>query len=435
MNRKTWIAVILLLCIPAFAAAADKTLTRKADAIMLTGGQLQGLLGASPDHIGLLATAGGGLAPIPFQIDQRDAKGELVFPQGEKKSTDSDPAFDSNDELFFMIQDSGGQVADETLSAQGQRVVEVALTDPVDGTQAWVYAVDYGAPAPRSDTDYVRYDPTANTINAKNYTMGFSEKAPIAIGHLSLTPDGGGDNTNQIDRLKVRFRADTVGKLFEIEKNEDGFTSKVIAYIDGPVRVVRRTKNRQTLFWKIPTPSAVLDNIYYVNMFEFPTRVDLPFDVDMFLEKPKFHVTTDSLCSIPGRIFLNEKNPTPVQIDGVMSEAEKNLNMRPYKWMVIAQTGANTGGWMNRLLYDPEKTPAVPRLYYVDDMSKADGPEEEAGQCGNVGYTLDKLEEVEKGVLRLTSVMYNIPAFDASKVKPYLDILDHPVQAQARTVK
>ena len=54
----------------------------------------------------------------------------------------------------------------------------------------------------------------------------------------------------------------------------------VVAWIDGPIRVVRRTKNRQTLFWKIPTPSATLDNIYYANAFEFPTRVDLPFDVD-----------------------------------------------------------------------------------------------------------------------------------------------------------
>jgi hypothetical protein len=157
--------------------------------------------------------------------------------------------------------------------------------------------------------------------------------------------------------------------------------------------------------------------------------------VDTFLSEPRFRVSTDSLCSIPGRVFLNEKNPDPVAIDGKMSEAEQKLDKSPYKWMIVAQTGPNKGAWMNRLLYEKDKTPAVPMLYYVDDMANADAPEEEPGQCGDVGYSLENLEKVEKGVLRLTSVMYNIPDFKPSEIQKTLNILDRPVKVTTAIVK
>lgn len=411
-------------------------LNRTADVVIVNGEELPAVTGRPLDQVGLYAVAGGSLLPVPFQIDQRNEEGDLVFPNGEATSSDPDPTFDSDDELLFMVRDAGEKADAAALPADALAAAEIMVTDPVDGGTAYAYAVAFGSTAVKSDVDYVRYDPARNTIYAKNYTMGFSEEAPIAIGHLSLTPEGGGNNTNQADRLKVRFYAKLSVGDFEIKKDENGFTSKVIAWIDGPIRIVRRTKNRQTLFWKIPTPSAILDNIYYGNAFEFPTRVDLPFDVDTFLKNPTFRVSTDSLCSIPGRIWMNEKNPEPVAIDGVMSEGEKSLNKRPYKWMIVAQTAEGTkGAWMNRLLYDKHATPAVPLLYYNDDMSKPDPPETEPGQCGNVGYELENLEKVEKGVLNLTSIMYNIPDFDKSKIERYLNILDKPLQLKVKTIR
>ena len=435
MLRKFVTCLFMLLLLPAVADAQQKTMNRAADPIIVKGAKLQSLGGFPVGNIGAFAWVGQKLEPIPFQIDQLNEKGSLVFPNGPSKSADPDPSFDANDELLFMVSDCGDKALAGDMPADAKAAVELKLTDPADGGAGWVYVIGFDAPAPRSAVDYVRYDPVGNMIHAKNYTMGFSKKAPIAIGRLSLTPEGGGDNTNQVDRLKVRFSARVLGGMVTIDKNEDGFTSKVIAWIDGPVRIVRRTKNRQTLFWKIPTPSAILDNIYYYNIFEFPTRVDLPFDVDTFLSEPRFRVSTDSLCSIPGRVYLNEKNPKPVKIDGTMSPEEKSLDKSPYKWMVVAQTGKNKGAWMNRLLYEKDKTPAVPMLYYNDDMTRADGPEEEQGECGDVGYELQNLEKVGKGVLRLTSVMYNIPDYEQSKIQTYLNILDRPVRVTASVVK
>ncbi len=432
-SRLLAVAIVLLIfACPAFA----KTMTRQADVVIVKGAKLTGLTGQPVDNIGLFAASGGSLLPMPFQIDERNEAGDLVLPSGPEGFNDPNPNFDSDDELLFMVKDAGGKAATTALPADALAVVEIELTDPADGGKAYAYALAFGSSSVKSDIDYVRYDAAKNTIYAKNYTMGFSAEAPIAIGHLSLTPAGGGNNTNQADRLKIRFSSKLSVGDFRIAKDESGFKSKVVAWIDGPIRVVRRTKNRQTLFWKIPTPSATLDNIYYANAFEFPTRVDLPFDVDLFLKKPKFRVSTDSLCSIKGRIWMNEKNPNPVAIDGVMSEAEKKLVTSPYKWMVVAQTAEGTkGAWMNRLIYDKSSTPAVPRLYYNDDMSKPDPPETEPGQCGDVGYELANLEKVEKGVLELTSVMYNIPEFEKSKIDSYLNILDKPLEVSATTLR
>jgi hypothetical protein len=430
---KALIVLILLTALvviaPSVFAQESNTMTRDADPVFVPGGKLAALYGTPLENIGAFALVGGSLIPIPFQIDQMDAKGELVFPEGPKKTSDDDPSFDATDQLLFMVRDAGSKAASAQLPAGASTTVEVLLTDPADGGSAWIYVAAFAGPAPRSDVDYVRFDPAKNMIHAQNYVMGFSETAPIAIGYLSLTEAGGGLTGNQADRLKIRFNSKAFDGLVVIEKNEEDFSSEVVAWIDGPIRIVRRTKNRMTLFWKIPSPSAMLDNIYYANYFEFPIQVNLPFDVDTFLNKPKLRVSTDGLCSTEKRVFFNEKNPNPVEMDGVMTEAEKALNLREYDWMVVKYApGGPPGGWMNRMIYDKGETKVVPHLYYNDDMAKPDGPETEPGQCGDVGYTLENMETVEKGVLKLTSVMYNIPEFSREKIPVYMNILDKPIQ-------
>ena len=425
------LTAIMIMFVTGALMANDKTLERTADPVLVSGRNLGALFGHSLDKIGLYAFIEGAFVPVPFQVDQRNAKGKLVFTNGKHAGKDNDPAFDLNDDLVFMVADCGDRSSIDNLPAGVQRAVELTVMDPVNKQKGWVYALAFSEKVKRSGVDYVRYDGTQNMIYAQNYSMGFSKDAPIAIGHLAMTKAGGGEGDNQADRLKIRFSAKIMGVL--IEKDEEGFTSEVVAWIDGPVRVVRRTKNRQTIFWKIPTPSVYLDNIYYANVFEFPTRVDMPFDVKTFISNPRFRISTDTLCSVPDRIYLNEKNPQPVSIDGKMSEAELKLDKSPFSWMIIAQQGK--GGWLNRILYDKKSTPAVPYLYYMDDSSSLDPPESDPGQCGEVGYTLENLIDVSKGILRLTSVMYNIPKFDSSKIQSYLNILDHPVRVDTTQIR
>jgi hypothetical protein len=62
------------------------------------------------------------------------------------------------------------------------------------------------------------------------------------------------------------------------------------------VRVVRHTIN-QVQLWKLKSPQALTDNVYYFNAFEFPTVIELPFRADLVVSNPKFRISTDGLCN------------------------------------------------------------------------------------------------------------------------------------------
>ena len=428
--------ITILICLIAVATYAEepKTLSRTADVVIIKAAGFGPLLGRPISSLRAYAAGPQGFKPIPYQIDERDAKNRLVFPYGPKAGKDEDNGLlDANDELVFMIKDAGGKADPSEFPKGYSAAVTIDITDPIDGGKSWVYLLDFNSPPPPSPIDYVRFDPVNNMIYAANYVMGFDKKAPIGIGYLALTPEGGGNGKNYIDRLKIRFKATTLGGTVKIDRNEEQFTCKVVAWIDGPVRVIRHTENRMILILNIPTPSAMLDNVYYFNHFEFPTEVSIPFDVDTLISNPEFRVSTDALCSAAGMTFRNEKNPKPVLIDGVMSEEEKKLDHSKYKWMAVTVPPPNKGAWINWLIYD-KKTGALPELFYADDKTTLDPPENEPGQCCNVGYMLKGMSKMKKGVLRLNSIMYNIPVFTEDKITEYLNILDHPLIATVGSI-
>lgn len=421
------------ISIPAHSANAKKTLTRKSDPIIIAGEKLPRLLGAEIDEIRIYAAnAKGKLAPIPFQIDERDARGTLVFPFGPKKTSDPDPAFDANDELIFMARDTGGAAAKENRPKDAENGTEIEIEDPLDDGLSRVYAFTFKKPPPRSSVDYVGISQNADTITSPRYKTGFCRDATISFCNLTLTPPGGGDGRNYADRLKIR--ADAVVRVVKVEihKTENDFTSDVLAWIDGPVRVIRRTNNKMMLFWKIPTPGSIVDNVYYLDSFIFPTEVDVPFDLETLLEKVVFRVSTDHNRNAIGKRFANTNNRAGTTIDGKMSDAEKQLDVSPYEWMIVHGTKpGRRGGWLNRIVYDPE-IEAQPYLFYMDDAAAPEPPENETGQIGNIGYDLRKTETLKKGVWRLTSFMYNIPDYHPGDETEYLNILDHPLKVTVR---
>jgi hypothetical protein len=435
--------VCVLLVVIAAAAFFDtksmsshitkKTLKRKSDPVIVRGAQLEKLLGVPPEKIRVFAAGPDGkLETIPFQIDERDPKGELVFPFGPKRSSDPDPNFDPNDELVFMAKDTGPQAPRETWPKNADAGVEIEITDPLDGGRGWVYAMSFAAPPQKSRVDYVSISKDGMKITTPRYETAFCREAPIAFGSIALTKEGGGDGLNYIDRLKIRATAVPRMINIPIKKSENDFSSELVAYIDGPVRVIRRTNNKMYLFWKIPTPGSIVDNVYYYDQFVFPTEVYVPFDLGALLQDMRFRVTTDHNKRAKGMRFVNSNNPNGADIDGKMTPEERKLNLDPYSWMVIHGTKpGRRGGWLNRIEFDKE-IKAQPYLYYMDDEKAADPPESDPGQIGNIGYDIRYMETLKKGVWRLTSYMYNVTDYQPGAEKEYLDVLDHPLTVTVR---
>ncbi len=424
------LSILALAVVSVTAAGGQKSLQRSEDQIIVAGRTLPAAMGWPIAQVRAFRFAQGQAVPIPFQIDEKLKNGKYALTAGNDRQAD-DGVFDDNDELVFMASDTGDQGAKSALPNQPTAVAELTISDPADGGKAWVYLARYETnPPPLSTGDYVVYDNTRTFIDTLRYQMGFHQQALLSIGHLSVKPAGGGDNTDIVDRLKVRFSATTLGGMVKIEKNENEFVSRTLGWIDGPVRIVRATAN-QMMLWKIKTPSAYLYNIYYVNSFEFPTEVNLPFNPAAVMSDIHFRVTSDGICGQKGKLFYNSNNLAGMVIDGAMSDAENKLNLDPYKWSAV--TGPNNSyAWINRLVYDAAATPAVPKLYYRDDRTSLDNPEDDPGQCGEVGYSLINLEKVKKGKLRLLSIMYNAPQFTLNKVNRYMQILDRPLKVSGQ---
>lgn len=427
-------AILLATSIVACAAPKTKSFSRQADPVIIKGEKLTPLLGKPIANIRLYASNGKSMTPIPFQIDERNDDGSLVFPFGPKPSADSDNGLlDKNDELVFMAMDLGPGAAKKKIFPAGwSKAVEIKVSDPLNGSSAFAAAFYFSNPPKRSPVDYVSISSDGNRVDARNFFMTFSKDAPIGFDSLGITPAGGGNGKSSVDKLKIRVK--TVLRLMKnpIHKSENDFESEMVAFIDGPVRVVRRTINKMMIIWKIASPGSAIDNVFYYNAFEFPTEVMVPFDIGMLASEFRFRISTDGNENQMGKIFLNEKNPVGVTLDGRMSDREKNLDLSPYKWSVVYGTEkGNTGAWINRLEF-LDDIEAVPRLYYADDIRAAEAPENVPGQFGAMGYDVAKMETVKKGSWRITSFMYNKPTYKPGDEKEFLNILDHPLKSTAR---
>jgi len=200
------LASILAPAVVSVMAAGDqKSLQRGEDQIIVAGRTLPAALGWPIAQVRAFRFTQGKVVAVPFQIDEKLKNGKYALTAGNDRQTD-DGLFDDNDELVFMAFDTGDQGDKSALPNKPTAVVELTVSDPADGGKAWVYLARYETAAPALSTgDYVVYDNTRTFIDTLRYQMGFHQQALLSIGHLSVKPAGGGDNSDIVDRLKVRF--------------------------------------------------------------------------------------------------------------------------------------------------------------------------------------------------------------------------------------
>ncbi|MCP4756481.1 MAG: hypothetical protein GY866_36920 [Proteobacteria bacterium] len=402
-------------------------LQRTADPLILTVKQLPRFVDSPIAHLGLFRWTGGRFMAVPFQIDEKDEDGQWILPFGEEANPeDGNGIFDGDDEFVFMALDAGEKADAIAGRFPNTRSVEIRIDDPKGGT-GFVYLVRFQEKAPRSPLDYVDYDPKTKMISADFYRMGFHPEFPIGIGHLAILPAAGGDGINAIDRMKVRVTVETIFGI-DFSRHEEDFTSVDVAYIDGPVRVVRRTRNRMDLVFSIPTPSAIIDSIFYREFFLFPTEVDVPFDIGFIVDNIQFRTSVDLTEAARGRVFYNSNSSVGTVFDGEMSDDEKRLDDKPFDWMAQVQKyGQVNVAWVNRLIVESEADSLKLFLYYNDDSSVDDPPEEHRGHFGDTGFIIDDLPGLEGGNYRLVSFMYCVPGYEIGMEKAYLDIVDTPL--------
>lgn len=418
------------------AGPDGKTLTRADDYIVVKGKQLEKNLGKRIENLSLLALVKGKVVPVPFQVDEIDKEGEWVLDMvppclaGKGITPDEDEdkgCLDKNDELVFMVRDSGSRISKDRYPDGAVEVDEIALEDPIDGGKAWVYLCSFPADPPRSEVDYVAYKIEKDRVVTSNYEMGFNPELAIAPGHISLQ-----GSENIIDRLKIRFWCKVIGVQFFI--NENDLTSRLELYRDGPIRVIRRTRTAIYFTKVFRSPYGSIENIYYENTVIVPVKVEIPISLRFFKRILTVKVLAGpDFQNLHGWRIKTDGVPDWLSIDGKMDESEWEAQDTPFSWFVLSSAER---AFMIRVLLDRQPdwsrwdSPMSSILHYRDDDAEPDPPEFVPGQSPYVGFNVQDILELGKCTFFLVGVLHLLKDYQEGIEERYLDIIDRPIEVR-----
>lgn len=409
-----------------------RSLDRQMDPVVLTGDQLESVVGVQAQQLRLFASRGGRMEPIPYQIDERDAQGNWCWQEGEGVTQDEDEGrVDANDELVFLAGDAGDRVARAAWPEGNGGGFEIELTDPQNGTKAWAYLLAFRNPPEPSPVDYVRgvVDDNNNyAVEARDYHLDNDLFPPNAFraSNMFVRPEPfAKTGHNILDSTKIRIQLGY--KFIKLTKDETQFQTKLVSQIDGPVRMIVKNDMKMYLFLGIWLPSPNSVAYMYPWGFSVPNLVELPVTLNDD-GKSNFRVSMDAQPGLEGYQFYSDRNLSPVAVDGRMDEAERNLDTGFPRWIVI------TGDKGTRIVIieiDPLLQREGNELYYLDDSTLSDEPEFQPGQMGNAGFRVN-LSGLKKGKYTIKQTTFLLRDFKVGDHGRYLRISDAPLGVELK---
>lgn len=420
------------LCAAVFLGAATARAGepgRVNDVVSIRGSAVPGLAGMPLDRIGGFAVKGGRFDAVPFQIDERDASGQLIYTKfGGGTTAKPDGTLGAVDEILFMYRDAGEKRGGEALPAGATGGAEIRVSDPRGGGERWLYLLSFDGKAPRSGTDYVNYDPDKDLVVARYYTLGFPYRKAMQVpSYFALNEAAGGNGRSIYDMYKLRLTLNL--KIFgEATWTQDDFILTPVGYVDGPVRVSRRVSAALRLAGPFHSATISSDSAYYPYYCQFPSLLQIPFPLSSIARTVTMRVTDDLSAEAKGMTWCNERNPAGIPITGAPGEKAKALDKGPFGWKMAR---GPQGTVMMLTLFDPRMDMIRKELFYCDDEATPDEPCQFKGQIANSGYMLSNIESVPKGNYDFTVYVFCLPHYAAGDEVAAVDSVVHPLSVTA----
>ena len=346
MKPAVCFAILLLSLIVVATAAHAGPLSRPADPVVLKGDDLPMFKGKAPDSL-VAFRYEGGWVQIPIQVDERDVRSygvvydfldhwslndnggraEPLYPfleefytdPGTYMGPDTDPMLDDNDEVVFMVKDTGNKapaIADPQGVVPGSGF-EVRVNDPLDGATGYVYLFQSaGGLDPSAGQSYVDYqfklesgayletfrlvgiNLELSTVSSQYYERTFTSRLLSEV--LRITAPGA-SGVDILDRYKYRIRRPLCQVTEEsIERHEGAF----VANKSGPVRGIRSHMGFRS-------GSAIRHDYFF-----YEQREDIVLHWLAHANKEGFHVFADYDPAAIGMAYFNNNNTGGVAIDG-----------------------------------------------------------------------------------------------------------------------
>jgi hypothetical protein len=383
----------LWICAPPIAPAWELPFWRVA---MVTGAPLACLRGAREGQIILVACAER-CEPIPWQLDERDAAGDLVLDQAAEPGRDDQPGVvDDNDEILWMAADGGRRIRAEEVPADASCRLELATYDREATARAYAFVVP--PPAARSPRRYVAYDPATDTVSGARVALGFGAPTPRL---LALRAADGQTGPNLLDRLKVRASARFLG-IIPLGRDEDDIEWIFGGWRAGPIRVVRREWQWVRLGWGLRTPIFRTETLVYRDWIELPVRLRLNYPPSFFFRAIEvqaaldfrdlrgWHLSAPGLTSRPVGTGTTADAADDRDADWLALEAPQ------LTFVLRLQLGASLSSLRSLLLF----------------RENAGGQEPEAipGELPAVGFRLTEWNDIDRGEHGFAAISYALPA-------------------------
>lgn len=313
---------------------------RTLEPLVLQGSQLPQMIGQDPAKLVGFKKVAGRWRQIPVQADERELK-DIVTPYGALAASgayppspsnpkimfysdagtftgaDSNPAFDADDELVFMLKDAGG-IASGARKPKGTRPfprVRISVTDPLDGQTGYVYLfVSDGTLAPNAGVNYVNYatnlpattgfPANLSGTNLENSTVttaryGWHFAAEWVSDELRIT-SGGAAGADILDRHKNFFVNGNCSR------HEDAFSAAENAFAtnrSGAIRAIR------SVLGAVSGPLTQRTHLFYEG------RQDIDTDLRVH-HIGSIYDAFDYNQAANRATYCNNSNPNGVTIDG-----------------------------------------------------------------------------------------------------------------------
>ncbi len=423
-------AALLLICFffttaPVMGASlADsvKTLSRTSDAVKIAGADLSPFSGADISLLRLFAFRKGAMEPIPFQVDQKDSRGEWVWDvafRNGRTHDDQDPKgealLDGNDHLVFLAGDTGDRAALSAIQGGAAQRLEIEVDDPVNHGKGWVYlALFTRNPPPLSPVRYMSYDPERRDVHAPLYRLSYSTKKIAVMNALDFR------KKSILDRLKIRITAQVKFGFIKtaMHFNEEDVSGYHVGYIAGPVRIINRTVNQVRLPLGLRTPKVVCDHYFYPRHVEIPLLLHMNFLVSRasLLLSADYQGAPFSEAFLPGLEKTEKlKDEIPLRLD-------------PAKGDWIALDG-DLGTVINAIQVPSGIARYIStRPHLVSDRKRTSPPESVPGSDPEAGIEIRTASGLPKGdYLLYTVFLFSPDHFKKGDEKKLLNILNRPL--------
>jgi hypothetical protein len=332
-------------------------------------------------------------APIPWQLDERDAGGRWALNQGPAANPDLPPTvIDDNDEVVWMADDAGRRAGPGELPAAD---CAIEIEQRVGTTTAWIYAAASAAPAPRSAQIYVTYDPHSDRITSGQFAIGFGAATPR---FFALRTADGALGPNLLDRLKVRASARLLG-LIPLGRDEDDILYDFAAWQAGPVRVLRRERQWVRLTPWLRTPIFETETIATRDALILPVRLRLNFP------PTRFFAAIEIQAALDFRDLRGWGVRAAVAAPATIGSGAVRLDQMPGDWLMLDAPSATLALGLVR---GPSLAATRATFLYREGDSE-EPPEAVAGEWPAVGYRLTEWSEVDRGEHWFAAEAYALP--------------------------